>query len=153
VKIIREIRMTAIVSAIGLALIAAGATWADESVTVGWFVQHIAMSRQLPADSPERAVRELKASGVELGNLDFTRRLTEADIVFVGRALGVSVTTQNPAAVSDRRQAEAFLVAFGPEIGSDSSAKTRDEGGDPNPASDNGKGKKKEHNKCTNEPL
>ena len=153
VKISRKPRVIATASVIALTLALSGAVWAGEGATVGWFLQRIAAARNLQATTPAQAERELNLSGVRLSKLDLDKALTEGDIVSVGNALGIKVTTQNPTALSDRKQAESFVVAFGPELGTSGSAKTRDAGGVPNDASDNGKGKKKGHNKSTGEPL
>ena len=152
-KTSRETRVIAVASVIALTLALSGAVWAGEGTTVGWFLQRIAAARNLQATTPAQAERDLRASGVGLSKLDLDKPLTEGDIVIVGQSLGINVTTQNPTALSDRRQAESFIVAFGPEVGTSGSAKTRDAGGVPNDASDNGKGKKKGHNKSTGEPL
>ena len=152
-KISRETRVVAIASVIALTLPLSGAGWAGEEATVGWFLQRVAAARHLQATTPAQAERELREAGVQLTKLDLNKPLTEGDIVSVGQSLGIKVTTQNPTALSDQRQAQSFIVAFGPEVGTSGSEKTRDAGGIPNEASDNGKGKKKGHNKSTGEPL
>ena len=152
-KTSRETRVIAVACVIALTLVLAGAGWAGEGATVGWFLQRIAAARNLPATTPTQAERELRESGVQFATLDLNKPLTEGDIVRVGQSLGIKVTTQNPTSLSDQKQAQSFIVAFGPEVGTSGAAKTRDAGGVPNDASDNGKGKKKGHNKSTGEPL
>jgi hypothetical protein len=127
----------------------------DDGATVGWFVQEVAKTRGLTASSEAGAVAALKGNGVVLPVLDLSKPLTEGDVVAIGRSVGVTTTSKSPDAPFTRTRAQAFLSTFGSEIAGsgDDSATPRDIGGSPNDASNNGKGKKKGHNKSSSEPL
>lgn len=153
-KIHRLIRWTSAASLIVLgAALAVQAGPKDESVTVGWFLHEVASARHVsitPGGDPASALR---AAGIGIPELDNAKTLTEADVVAVSRALGVAVASRNPSAPFGRTQAQAFVVSIVANPGGDGSAQTRDIGGVPNDASENGKGKKKGHNKSSSEPL
>lgn len=139
--------------AAGAALVlAAQAYAASPAVTIGSFLEKIAAARHLPAATAQDAVRSLRNAGVAIPNLDVNATLTEGSVVAIGNALGVTVTTRSPEAPFDQAHVDSFLQAFGPQIGGSDTPSTRDQGGSPNPNSDNGKGKKKGHNKSTSEP-
>jgi hypothetical protein len=127
----------------------------DDGATVGWFVSEVAKVRGLNVSSEAGAVTALKSSGVALPALDLTKALTEGDVVAIGSAVGVKTTSQTPDALFTRSRAQTFLSTFGSEIAGrgDGSATPQDIGGAPNDASNNGKGKKKGHNKSSSEPL
>lgn len=129
---------------------------ASESVTAGWLVSRLAAARGLEATSPEVASASLAGTGVRIpADLRLDQTLTEASVVRIAASFGIPLTTQRPDAAFTRAQAEAFLST----LGSDLAAKrgpvvgTNDVGGLPNPNSDNGKGKKKGHNRSASEPL
>ncbi len=124
-----------------------------EQATVGWFLQQIAVARQVPAASEKDAQRALSDPGANVSGLGLSKPLTEADAVLVGRALGVNVTTRSPDATLDQTRAKALAVSFGALSGPDEPVTTHDAGGNPNDSSDNGKGKKKGHNKSESEPC
>jgi hypothetical protein len=151
-----ETRFKAFVAAAVLIFAATGlASAKDDGATVGWFVGEVAKVRGLTASTEAEAVTALKGSGVALPALDLGKTLTEGDVVAIGRAVGVNTTSQNPTAAFSRTRAQTFLSTFGSEIAGqgDGSATPRDIGGSPNDASNNGKGKKKGHNKSSSEPL
>lgn len=125
----------------------------DDHVTVGWFLQEVAAARHVtiaPGGDPAIALR---AAGINVPALPSSRTLTEADVVAVSRALGVRVSSTNPAAPFTRTQAQAFVGSIVADPGGDGSAQPQDIGGVPNDSSENGKGKKKGHNKSSSEPL
>ena len=139
-------------------LVAATASFAapqGEKATAGWFLKEIATARGLSAPTEAEAAQVLKAAGIAVPSLDPAGELTEKDAVAIGNALGFKTTTQYPDATLSRARANALLVSFQADVtgSEDSSASTRDAGGQPNPNSDNGKGKKKGHNKSPSEPL
>ena len=151
-----ETRLKAFVAAAVLAFAATGlASAKDDGATVGWFVNEVAKVRGLKASTETEAVTALKGSGVVLPSLDLGKALTEGDVVAIGRAVGVTTTSKNPDAPFSRTRAQTFLSTFGSEIAGrgDESATPQDIGGTPNDASNNGKGKKKGHNKSSSEPL
>ena len=151
-----ETRFKAMIAAAVLVFAANGLVSAkDDSATVGWFVGEVAKVRGLTVSTESEAVSALKASGVVLPSLDLGKTLTEGDVVAIGHAVGVTTTSKNPNAPFTRTRAQTFLSTFGSEIAGrgDEPATSRDIGGTPNDASNNGKGKKKGHNKSSSEPL
>ncbi|HJQ98727.1 MAG TPA: hypothetical protein VJ826_10475 [Candidatus Polarisedimenticolaceae bacterium] len=151
-----ETRFKALVAAAVLVFAATGLALAkDDSATVGWFVSEVAKARGLTVATESEAISALKGSGVVLPALDLGKTLTEGDVVAIGHAVGVTTTSKTPNAPFTRTRAQAFLSTFGSEIAGrgDDSATPRDIGGSPNDASNNGKGKKKGHNKSSSEPL
>ena len=127
----------------------------DEAATVGWFLKEIASARGLSAPSEAGAAQVLKAAGIAVPALDPTKTLTEGDVVAIGRSVGFTTTTQTPGASLTRTRARSVLTTFQSEIGGsgDGANAPRDAGGEPNENSNNGKGKKKGHNKSPSEPL
>jgi hypothetical protein len=124
-----------------------------DPATVGWFLRQIASARHLPAGTDADALRSLRGAGLAVPQLDPAKPLTEGDVVAIGSALGVGVTSKSPDAPFDQGHAQAFIASFATEIGAAPSPITpQDVGGNPNPSSDNGKGKKKGHNKSPSEP-
>ena len=127
----------------------------DDKATVGWFLKEIATARGLSAPTEAGAAQVLRTAGIDVPSLDPAKELTEQDAVAIGESLGVTTTTQNPDATLSRTRARSLLTTLQTEVGSagDGSATTRDIGGEPNDNSNNGKGKKKGHNKSPSEPL
>lgn len=145
------------IGAVGAAcLVAAGTLVAagpgSETVTVGWFLHQVAVARQIPSSSEHDAWAALRGAGIELPRMDAAKVLTEGDVVEIGRSLGLNVDSSTPSAPFDRIRAQAFAETVVPGTGVDAPS-TRDSGGTPNDASNNGKGKKKGHNKSSSEPL
>jgi hypothetical protein len=150
-----QIRLLAAIVAGFVALAPALAATKSDTATVGWFLSEIAKTRGLAVPSEAGAADALKASGVAVPALDAAKVLTEADVVAIGNSLGLTTTTKSPDASLTRTRAQSFLTTFGREIAGqdDDPNATRDTGGEPNDASNNGKGKKKGHNKSASEPL
>ena len=145
------------VGAIGAAcLVTAGSSIAagpgSDTVTVGWFLHQVAVARQIPSASESDAWAALRGAGIQLPKMDSTKVLTEGDVVEIGRSLGLKVDSRTPSAPFDRMRAQTFVSTVVPGSG-DGAASTRDSGGTPNDASNNGRGKKKGHNKSATEPL
>ena len=128
----------------------------EETATVGWFLKEIATARGLSAPTEAGAAQVLRAAGVAVPSLDPGKVLTERDAVAIGQSVGFTTTTRNPDATLSRTRAQSLLTTFQSEIagsGEDGSARPNDAGGEPNENSNNGKGKKKGHNKSPSEPL
>lgn len=148
--------MKKIVGTLVMMLCASVALAATEPVSGGWLVSRLAAARGLDASSPESASAALARAGVRIPeDVRLDRTLTESDVVRIASSFGVRLTTQRPAAAFTRAQAEAFLTALGSDLAGDRgpAAGTHDSGGVPNPNSDNGKGKKKGHNRSASEPI
>jgi hypothetical protein len=102
-------------AAVLLAAIAAPALAAD--VTIGKFVQELAQVKKLNATDARIAADSLATVGVRLPtDLRFSERLTEADVVRISRAAGLSVSTTNPEAPFDEDQMDQFFIIFGSEL-------------------------------------
>jgi hypothetical protein len=140
----------AVVVALLLAVMALPVVAASQA-TVGQFVVELARAKSVNATDARIALDSLRAAGVNLpANLDLNRRLTEADVAEIARAVGVRVTTNQPDAAFTDEQVDRFFVSFAGEI---AGADSGDEGlapqgngkGPPFDPSTKGKGKKKGH--------
>lgn len=85
-------------------------------VTVGQFVVEIAKVKNVSAGDPESAVRGLQAAGVNLSGLDLRKSLTEGDVASIASAVGIRVTTSQPAAAFSQRQVDSFVQTFGSDL-------------------------------------
>ena len=85
--------------------------------TVGDFLVSYAKALriELPATaSPEVVVASLKAVGVKLdGNIDTSKPLTQADVVRIGKANGLRITTRNPQAAFSAIEIDQFFTVYG----------------------------------------
>jgi hypothetical protein len=138
-----------------LALLISATGWAasDGVPTVGWFLGEIAAAKHWDVGSHADPAAAFRAHGIALPSIDAAKRLTEGDVVAVGRALGVALTSQKPAAPFDRARAQTVAATIAIGTGSNETPRPLDVGGTPNDNSDNGQGKKKGHNKSSSEPL
>jgi hypothetical protein len=94
---------------------------AASEVTIGRFVQELALHRNLNAIDVPTAVDSLRTVGVRLpSDLDMSARLTEGVVVSVSRAIGLRVTTSNPNTPFDENQVESFFFALGDQMADDS---------------------------------
>jgi hypothetical protein len=123
-----------------------------KSATVGDFLVEIAKAKSLTAADPASARAALTASGVVLPPLALDKALTEGDVVQIGGAMGVPVTTSNPTAAFDSSQIGGFISTFGrtlTDVGNEPQAPNDF----PNPGTDKGRGKKKGHHKSPSDPV
>lgn len=110
------IRCGATAVAVALAVAVAAPAFAA-NITVGEFVQRVAIVKNLDATDGLVAVESLRAKGVRLpADLDLNAQLTESDVVAVSRAVGLRLTSSNPDRVFEIDQVESFFVAFGAEL-------------------------------------
>jgi hypothetical protein len=86
------------------------------NVTVGEFVQRVAIVKNLDATDAQVARDSLRASGVRLPDLDLNAPLTESDVVAVSRAVGLRLTSSNPDKMFESDQVDNFFVAFTGEL-------------------------------------
>jgi len=137
-----------------VAAVSLTAGWAasEDVATFGWFLGQIAAANHWTVGPRADFAEVFRAHGIVLPKLDAGKRLTEGDVVAVGRAVGVAVTSQDPTAPFDKTQGQAFVSSFATQIGRSHPATALADGGIPNPASDNGHGNKKGHNKSNSEP-
>ena len=141
-----------------LALLMAGslataspAPGAPTPISVGDFVLLYAKAVQLslpPQATVETACAALKAAGELKGvDLSLDRGLTHGDLVRIGRAGGLKITSSTPDRVLDRTEAEMFLSSFSGILAARSGARVAASsgtpGGDPANHARTDKGKKK----------
>jgi hypothetical protein len=140
---------------VAAAALIGAAQWcrAAKSVTVGDFLVEIAKARSLSAADPLTARAALTASGVTLPNLALDKSLTQGDVVQIGGSMGVNVTTSDPTAAFDSSQVGNFISTFGRTIAGSGDGGTVNPFSHPNPGSDQGRGKKKGHNKSPSDPV
>ncbi len=125
---------------IAFAMFAAPALAAGQDLTVGKFLIEIAKVKQLDAVDAATARISLANAGIEIGNLDLNKKLTQGDVVVISTAAGVPVSTTTPEAEFTSDQLAVFIVTFAPELGEDDDNHTRSPGFDPK-----SKGKHKGH--------
>jgi hypothetical protein len=123
-----------------------------KSATVGEFLVEIAKAKSLSAADPATARAALTASGVVLPPLALDKALTEGDVVRIGGAVGVPVTSSNPTASFDASQVDGFIATFGKTL-TGSGDSSVDPFAHPNPGTDKGRGKKKGHHKSPSDPV
>ena len=123
-----------------------------KSATVGDFLVEIAKAKSLSASDPVSARTALTSAGIALPPLALDKALTEGDVVQIGGALGVAVTTSSPSTPFDSGQVEGFVSTFGKKLagGGDPTQNARDF---PNPGTDKGRGKQKGHHKSPSDPV
>ena len=93
---------------------------AASEVTVGRFVQELALHKNLDAIDVPTAVDSLRSAGVRLpANLNMDERLTEGAVVNISRTVGLRVTTSNPKTPFDENQVASFFLAVSEEIHDD----------------------------------
>ena len=110
------IRCGATAVAVALAVAVAAPAFAA-NITVGEFVQRVAIVKNLDATDGPVAVESLRAKGVRLpADLDLNAQLTESDVVAISRAVGLRLTSSDPDRVFESDQVESFFVAFGAEL-------------------------------------
>ena len=109
------------IAAVGVAALlvvsVAAPTFAANEMTIGQFLQRLAVTKNLNATDARMASDSLRAAGIRVPtNLDMGARLTEADVVAISRAAGLSVTSSNPTQAFTTEQVDAFFFALADEI-------------------------------------
>ena len=125
---------------IAFAIFAAPALAAGQDLTVGKFLIEIAKVKQLDAVDAATARISLANAGIEIGDLDLNKKLTQGDVVVISTAAGVPVSTTTPDAEFTEDQMAVFIVTFAPELSDEDDNHTRTPGFDPK-----AKGKHKGH--------
>jgi hypothetical protein len=123
------------------------------NVTVGRFYTELAQAKHLVSVDAASAEANLRGAGFNLPKLDLNKSLTEGDVASISSALGLTVTTTKPAQPVTESQLGTFMNSFGSQIGAPSSLKGGNVQTPFETNGDNGKGKKKGHNKSTSEPV
>ncbi len=128
---------------------------AANTVSVGDFVVELARVKGLAASNVAEAMASIESTGVKLPVADFDRTLTQGDVVAIGNAAGLNLSSSTPEAAFTGAQVDAFLVSLAPELGAtDGDDSTdgayNDNGADPRTK---GKGKKKGLFRSPSEPM
>jgi len=100
-----------------MAVIAVPAFAASDEVTVGRFVQEMAKAKRLNATDAVTARNSLRAAGIVVPDISFSKRLTELDVTLFSRTAGLQVTTSNPDGYFNQDQVDRFFASFASEIG------------------------------------
>ena len=124
-----------------------------KSATVGDFLVEIAKAKSLTVSDPVAARNALTARGVALPPLALDKALTEGDVVQIGGALGVPVTTSSPSSPFDSRQIDGFISTFNRTLTNNSVTGPDAPDDFPNPGTGKGRGKKKGHHKSPSDPV
>jgi hypothetical protein len=114
-------------------------------MTVGQFIQELARFKNLRAGDERAAADALTGAGFRLpADLDFSKRLTERDVVRISASGGLPVTTSVPEMAFSSEQVERFLLAFSSELSDGSEGEDPPETREKEPGFDPfGKGKGK----------
>jgi len=87
-------------------------------VTVGQFIQRLALQKSLNATTPEIAAESLAAVGLRLpADVQFSAGLKERDVTAIARSLGLRLTTSRPDASFTSEQVDEFIATFGLDLG------------------------------------
>ena len=87
------------------------------NISVGEFVQRVAIVKNLDAADGLVASDSLRATGVRLpADLDLNAQLTESYVVAISRAVGLRLTSSDPDRVFESDQVDSFFVAFSSEL-------------------------------------
>jgi len=99
------------VAVLALPVMAAG------GVTVGQFIQRLAMAKNLNATDARVAADSLAIAGYRLpAGLDFSARLTEGQVAGLANAMGLKVRTAKPDASFDQGNVDRFFKSFRYEL-------------------------------------
>jgi len=111
------IRLGAMAVAVLMVTATAAPALAASEVSVGQFIQELALHKNLEAVNVSAAVDSLRSVGIRLpDNLDMDGTLTEGDVVNISRALGLRVTTSNPKSAFTSDQVSSFFFAVSEQI-------------------------------------
>jgi len=124
------------------------------NLTVGNFYAKLAQTKHLGVGDGASAEANLRGAGFDLPKLALDKGLTEGDVTSIANSLGLAVTTHRPSQPFSESQADAFMTAFGSQIGAravpgggELQIYGQGTGGTDPGNSGNGKGKKKGHHK------
>ena len=99
-----------------LALVATSGAFASNPVTVGDFLSAYAraLNIELPANAgTDTVVAALKASGVKLDTVDPAKALTQGDVVRIGKANGLRLSTRNADSAFSLVEMNQFFTSYG----------------------------------------
>ncbi|NIM02007.1 MAG: hypothetical protein GTN89_14595 [Acidobacteria bacterium] len=116
--IIKRIGTIAAAAALCLGLVTPAMAASD--ITVGEFVQRLAVAKGLAGTDVTVASNSLRGIGVRLpSGLDYGSHLTEGTVAEISRAVGLTVRTSNPENAFTAQQTETFFVSFGDDLAGD----------------------------------
>jgi hypothetical protein len=148
----RRVNRFGLIAVLAVAAVAAPAFAGN--VTVGRFYTEIAKTKQMTAVDASSAEASLRAAGFRLPDLALGKNLTEGDVTSISSALGLAVTTSRPTELVSDSQMNQFVSSFSSQLSGATGLKGQGIPAPPNEVfKDNGKGKKKGHNKSTSEPI
>ena len=100
-----------------LLVTAAVPAFAASDATVGEFVIKLARAGNLAATDARVAVDALRGVGVRVPtDLNYSKRLTEGDVVRLSRSFGLNVTTRSPDKSFTSDQVDRFFGTFGVDV-------------------------------------
>jgi hypothetical protein len=124
----------------------------DQTSTVGDFLTAYAKAIRIELPSSADAdvvLAALRASGVKLDEkMDLSKALTQADVVKIGKANGIRLTSRNPQAAFTTAEINQFFTTYGITLSpaaSNGLTDIRIDAAHPNPGTGKGGGKKKGH--------
>jgi hypothetical protein len=146
-----------------MTILIAQPVWAG-STTVGDFLKDVATHLRLPAGDALIAEASLRAAGFALPSFDRSAELTEGAVAAISTAMGLHITTSNPAAAFGKEQLHRFMpymssqlrssVSSGPVVQGAArreSSRGRSDS-DSRSGSGSGKGKKRPHSRSPKKP-
>jgi hypothetical protein len=132
-----------------LALVATSGAFASNPVTVGDFLSAYAraLNIELPANAgTDTVVAALKASGVKLDTVNPAKALTQGDVVRIGKANGLRLSTRNADSAFSLVEMNQFFTSYGNTLARTNDtrlAASDNPPGDPASHANTDKGKKK----------
>jgi hypothetical protein len=126
--IIKRIGTATAVAALCLAFVAPAGAASD--ITVGDFVQKLAIVKGVASTDAKVANDSLRGLGIRLPrDLEFSSRLTEGHVAAISRAAGLNVLTSNPLSDFTSQQTDAFLSNFKDDLGNENGLRSHDNPG------------------------
>lgn len=122
-------------------------------VTVGDFVRNMASAMTLPAQDEVTAEGSLRAAGFPLPPLDRSAALTEGAVAAISNAVGLRITSSNPAASFEQERLDRFITSMAPQLNAARVGGVDARGASTESSrSHSGRGKKKPHSKSPKKP-
>ena len=149
-NLIRKVAFVSILALSAALSFGAPAGTVDANLTVGDFLVQYARSMHivLPADaSPSVAQAALQAVGVPAGDLELGRTLTHRDVVRIGRAAGLRITSKTPDKAFSQSEVNMFFEHYSVMLASRGTDGTDLRDVRTAASHDEGKGKGKGHTK------
>lgn len=134
---IKRVGTITAVAALCLAFVTPASAASD--ITVGDFVQRLALAKGLAGNDVRVANDALRGIGIMLPvELNFRKALTEGDVAAISRAAGLTVRTSNPGNEFSSQQTDTFFVSFRDDLAGDGMRSHDNPGGGSGPGNGNG---------------